>query len=645
MTNFNIKQCRGIISRIWSFVTVNETDGKGRKLANIIRIRAIWHEEDTPCGKDFPLEPHLIIESSPGKFHRYWLVGDLSQTNFSGIMERMIRDYGSDPNVKDTSRVLRLPGFYHQKDPGQPFIVRIVSESGCQPYSAEQILAAFPPILTAQMVDESKAVDNRTDGAAKALVAELASRAARRTQEDPRKGRHTQILWLGFECAQRGVAIDYADYAVKIFANLMRQTDTTGKAEKINFDSEVTAFKKSFAKGLKAQPAHSHYVAQAQIPIEAYEADFAKLNPVPAYMPGNDKITRFKLLNDAELLALPPLQWVIRDVLPASGLAAVWGPSGSGKSLLVLDMALAMASGQDWFGYRIKKPVKVVYCALEGESGISGRVKAHHKRYECNVENIKYLLESFDLRKPGDVGQLIISIKEQGFDGGVIILDTLNRAAPGSDENSSKDMGDIISGGKVIQDALGGLILLVHHSGKDATKGERGHSSLRAALDSSIEVKRNGTRSWVNSKVKDGPDGTEHNFNLDIVLIGHDEDGDELTSCVIVDEGRKQRKKPLTARNEVIFSCLGDAIMAYGIEPLKAIKKKYGGFDKNKKIAKIEQWREISYTVIALTTADIDIKTPKQISDAKNKAFNRARTALFNAGRIIEHGEFAWIVD
>jgi hypothetical protein len=260
------------------FVTVNETDGKGRKLANIIRIRAIWHDEDTPCGKYFPIEPHLLIESSPGKYHRYWFVDGLSQADFSGVMERMIRDYGSDPNVKDTPRVLRLPGFYHQKNPEQPFMVRIVSESGGLPYSAGQILAAFPPILTAQALP-SKNVNTRTDGATKAQVAELASRAARRTQEDPHKGRHTQILWLGFECAQRGIAIDCADYALKIFANLMRETDTTGKAEPINFASEIEAFKKSYAKGLKAP--HTDHVQETERrpepPLEVYAANMESL--------------------------------------------------------------------------------------------------------------------------------------------------------------------------------------------------------------------------------------------------------------------------------------------------------------------------------------------------------------------------------
>ena len=70
--------------------------------------------------------------------------------------------------------------------------------------------------------------------------------------------------------------------------------------------------------------------------------------------------------------------------------------------------------------------------------------------------------------------------------GAVVFLDTLNRAAPTADENSSKDMGEILSAAKLLQSLINGLVVLVHHTGKDATKGLRGHSSLFAALDAAV---------------------------------------------------------------------------------------------------------------------------------------------------------------
>jgi AAA domain/Primase C terminal 2 (PriCT-2)/RepB DNA-primase N-terminal domain len=130
------------------YLTINETDGNGRKLENIKRIRAIFQEDDDGHDGPFPIPPSLVVESSPGHFHRYWLVNgwptdEQGRADFTAVMERMIESYGSDPNAKDVSRVLRLPGFLHRKS--APFMVRIV-EAGGKRYSREEILAAFPPI-------------------------------------------------------------------------------------------------------------------------------------------------------------------------------------------------------------------------------------------------------------------------------------------------------------------------------------------------------------------------------------------------------------------------------------------------------------------------------------------------------------------
>src|SRR5262249_29637637 len=89
-------------------------------------------EDDAGHGGPFPLDPSLVVESSPGKFHRYWLVADhwaadeRGRMDFAGVMERLIESYGSDKNAKDISRVLRLPGFLHRKDPARPHMVHII---------------------------------------------------------------------------------------------------------------------------------------------------------------------------------------------------------------------------------------------------------------------------------------------------------------------------------------------------------------------------------------------------------------------------------------------------------------------------------------------------------------------------------------
>jgi hypothetical protein len=122
------------------FVTVNETDGKGRKKQNIIRVRAVFVDLDGA-----PLEPvmangrrpHIIVETSPGKWHAYWLA-DLPLDRFGPVQKTLIGQFGSDPSVHDLPRVMRLPGYEHRK--GKPFLIEIKSTNDHAPFSA----ADFP---------------------------------------------------------------------------------------------------------------------------------------------------------------------------------------------------------------------------------------------------------------------------------------------------------------------------------------------------------------------------------------------------------------------------------------------------------------------------------------------------------------------
>ena len=99
------------------YITVNETDLKGRTVENIKRVRAVWQEDDDGYDGTFPLAPSMIVETSPGHRHRYWFVADewpadeQGRADFAAVMDRMVLSYGSDKNAKDVSRVLLFQGF------------------------------------------------------------------------------------------------------------------------------------------------------------------------------------------------------------------------------------------------------------------------------------------------------------------------------------------------------------------------------------------------------------------------------------------------------------------------------------------------------------------------------------------------------
>jgi hypothetical protein len=331
----------------------------------------------------------------------------------------------------------------------------------------------------------------------------------------------------------------------------------------------------------------------------------------------------YKLLTGADLAALPPLKWCVRGVLPAQGLAALYGPSGSGKSFLALDLFTAIAEGRPWFGHRVElRPV--VYVALEGEGGIKVRVQAWEQFHARALPDaVRLVLQPFKLTDPKDVAELGSVIVSKGGAGAVIILDTLNRAAPTSDENSSKDMGEILEGAKRLQGLTGGLVVLVHHTGKDPSRGMRGHSSMFAALDASIEVSREGDdRAWSVAKSKDGQDGLSHPFRLNVVQLGRDEFGDLITSCVCaaVTQVDAQRRKQLTHRQQEGLDSLCRAALELG-----------GGIQDGTHVSvNLEAWRAEFYCT---STADGQ--------DAKRTAFNRVRTDLAKLGHVtVENDEY-----
>lgn len=280
-------------------------------------------------------------------------------------------------------------------------------------------------------------------------------------------------------------------------------------------------------------------------------------------------LMRYALLSDADLCKLPPMRWRIKKVLPEKGLVAVSGVSGSGKSFVLTDLEQSIAAGRDWFGYKTR-PCRIVHCALEGESGQAGRVAAYRIRHGKTSPNIRYMLQPFSLLEPCDIADLAQAIKANGQGAEVVVIDTLNRAACGADENSSADMGRIIAAAKELQELIGGLVIVSHHIGKDASKGLRGHSSLHAALDAVIEVRRDGDRrEWLIAKSKDGEDGESHPFELRIVELGTDEDGEPITSCVLhplelIADSIKKVMPPKSGNQRAVWDALGEVFRKAG---------------------------------------------------------------------------------
>lgn len=321
--------------------------------------------------------------------------------------------------------------------------------------------------------------------------------------------------------------------------------------------------------------------------------------------------SRYHLMTAQEISALPPVRWLVRGILPAEGLAAIYGASGSGKSFLALDLLAAVARGEAWFDHKTT-PSPVTYVALEGEAGLSQRVSAYQTRHGALPVKVRFVAQPLNLLTAQDITDLASAVRAAEGRGGAICIDTLNRASTGSDENDSKDMGRIIDAAKQLQQSVGGLVLLVHHSGKDASKGLRGHSSLHAALDAAIEVtKTEHQRSWRITKSKDGRDDKAACFNLETIVLGTDPEGEVIDSCVVVpDPAGLPMAKPLSPSARLA---------------VEAFRTAAGKHLPNRPLASAslstEAWREEFYRLSSADTVE-----------AKKRAFHRARQELRDRG-------------
>ena len=263
---------------------------------------------------------------------------------------------------------------------------------------------------------------------------------------------------------------------------------------------------------------------------------------------GPERARRMTFSTVGDLLLLPPPAWRVVGAVPDAGIGVVWGGPGSGKTFGLLDLCLAVARGIRWQGRRVKR-CGVAYIATEG--ALRNRVAAYlaHNHLEASdLSGFRVLHSSVDLLHQGaDLNALTAALRDVAAEIGslgIVVIDTLNRAMPGGNENAAEDMGAMVAAAQRIATEIGCLVIYVHHSGKDESRGGRGHSSLKGAIDFELAVKRDAEtdiRTLVVEKLRDGRDGeTLMAFKLLSVDLGavseFDPDADPwelLTSCVV----------------------------------------------------------------------------------------------------------------
>lgn len=291
-------------------------------------------------------------------------------------------------------------------------------------------------------------------------------------------------------------------------------------------------------------------------PIEIADRRIADLANTPKhsklfYIPFEKAVTRA-----LEATAEP----LIKGLLDCQAMSVIYGDSNSGKTFLAIDIASHLAAGLRWNGRKSKQGL-VVYVAAEGGRGVYKRLEAWRRKHASDPASVKLALVPcpVDLRSlQGDASALVDLVRGAEAEWGervvLVVIDTLSRALAGGDENSPVDMGLLVRNCDRVREALGAHLMLIHHTGKNKAAGARGHSLLRAATDTEIEIDN---RTFAAKKQRDIEPIKDLRFDLEVVRLGADSDGDPITSCTVnLRTASEFEKTPLTAKELVVFNAL-----------------------------------------------------------------------------------------
>lgn len=275
---------------------------------------------------------------------------------------------------------------------------------------------------------------------------------------------------------------------------------------------------------------------------------------------------KFPIIAGYQFARRDPPEWVIKGVLPMADLGVMYGASGSGKSFVALDLAMAISRGVPWRGRKVKQQ-RVMYLAAEGGGGVAMRLRAYADFHMLPLDQAPLgVMESVpNLMDLEDVAEIVGAVRAAG---GVdlIIVDTFAQVTAGANENSGEDMGKAIKHARRLREHTGAMVLLIHHSGKDVARGARGWSGIRAAADVELEVIRSeetDVRMLRTTKQKDGRDDLAFGFTLEEVQIGLDRDGDPITSLVVQEAEAPSLEEMRPSSKAPTYGPIGRAVLEY----------------------------------------------------------------------------------
>jgi KaiC/GvpD/RAD55 family RecA-like ATPase len=228
------------------------------------------------------------------------------------------------------------------------------------------------------------------------------------------------------------------------------------------------------------------------------------------------------------------VRWLIKGVMPAESIGLLFGGSGTFKSFIALDAALHVAHGLPWMGRKTKQG-PVLYIAAEGGSGLWPRIDAWHRARRMRWTGLPMYVVPAAVSLSTEAWRVVDAAQAQGVTPSMVVVDTLSQTFSG-EENSANEVALYLRElGTRFRALWGCTVLVIHHSGHQATERPRGSSALRANVDFMLGVQRDEKELLATlscQKQKDGDAFQDTTFSLRSHTLGEDEDGDSVSSLV-----------------------------------------------------------------------------------------------------------------
>jgi hypothetical protein len=361
-------------------------------------------------------------------------------------------------------------------------------------------------------------------------------------------------------------------------------------------------------------------------------------DPLP---PGSSSKTgrqdTLRLVFFSQLAEEPPNKgWLTKNVI-ARGETSSWiAPPGGSKSALLADLAVHVANGADWRGYRAKGRHGVVYFALERADLVKRRLVAYRRRDQLPGDlPIAVTSQVLDLMNRDCVDTILAAIAQAeqhfGCKVGLIIIDTYAKgiAAGAGDEDRAKDQNIVLANLRRVIDRAPVHIAGIGHTGKIESKGERGSNARLADVDVLVQITGEAIKTATVMKGNDQPEGVLTSFRLEPFEFGVDEDGDPFRTFIVSKENLTgtQAERALSDRQRNALAALTEAVLSRGRDAPAEYSLPHGI-----KVVTAEEWKT---ELLRENVIDGDSTNPRA-------RFNELRTALKAKHLIGSRDDLVW---